>query len=168
MSTFHITCVCLGNICRSPMAEAVIRHRIAAAGLTESITVDSAGTDGWHIGEDADERALATLNSAGYSLNHTGRQIVAEWFDPESAHYADLVLTMDASNYQSVTALAPDEAARDRVRMLRSFDPALAGIAVGDLRLDVPDPYYGGPAGFEEVLSMIESAADGLLATLTT
>jgi len=148
------------------MAEAVIRHRIAAAGLTDSITVDSAGTDGWHIGEDADERALATLNSAGYSLNHTGRQIVAEWFDPGSAHYADLVLTMDASNYQSVTALAPDEAARDRVRMLRSFDPALAGLAVGDPRLDVPDPYYGGEEGFDRVLDLLEDACGGLLDAL--
>jgi len=162
--TFRITAVCLGNICRSPMAEAVIRARVDEAGMSESILVDSAGTDGWHIGEDADPRALATLRSAGYDLSHSGRQITTEWFI-EPGH-PDLLLTMDASNYATVTGLAPDDIARARVRMLRSFDPALADIVVGDPRLDVPDPWFGARDGFTEVLAMIEAAADGLIADL--
>ena len=162
--TYRITTVCLGNICRSPMAEAVIRARVDDAGLGMLVRVDSAGTDGWHIGEDADPRALQTLRSAGYDLAHSGRQITTEWFlEPGSP---DLLLTMDSSNYATVIALAPDEAARDRVRMMRSFDPALAGLAAGDPRLDVPDPWYGDHDGFGEVLAMLEAAADGLVTDL--
>jgi protein-tyrosine phosphatase len=161
---YRITTVCLGNICRSPMAEAVIRARVDDAGLAARVLVDSAGTDGWHIGEDADPRALQTLRAAGYDLAHSGRQITTEWF-LEPGH-PDLLLTMDSSNYATVTALAPDEVARERVRMLRSFDPALVGIPLGDPRLDVPDPWYGAHDGFLEVLAMIEAAADGLVADL--
>ena len=161
---YRITTVCLGNICRSPMAEAVIRARVDHAGLAAAVLVDSAGTDGWHIGEDADPRALQTLRAAGYDLAHSGRQITTEWF-LEPGH-PDLLLTMDSSNYATVTDLAPDEVARERVRMLRSFDPALVGIPLGDPRLDVPDPWYGAHDGFLEVLAMIEAAADGLVADL--
>lgn len=161
---YRITTVCLGNICRSPMAEAVIRARVKDAGLAAAVLVDSAGTDGWHIGEDADPRALQTLRAAGYDLAHSGRQITTEWF-LESGR-PDLLLTMDSSNYVTVASLAPDEFARERVRMLRSFDPALADVAVGDPRLDVPDPWYGAHDGFIDVLAMIEAAADGLIADL--
>ena len=161
---FRITTVCLGNICRSPMAEAVIRARVADAGLAAAVLVDSAGTDGWHIGEDADPRALQTLRAAGYDLVHSGRQITTEWFlEPGRP---DLLLTMDSSNYATVIGLAPDEAARERVRMMRSFDPALAGLPAGDPRLDVPDPWYGDHDGFTAVLAMLEAAADGLVADL--
>lgn len=161
---YRITTVCLGNICRSPMAEAVIRARVKDAGLAAAVLVDSAGTDGWHIGEDADPRALQTLRAAGYDLAHSGRQITTERFlEPGRP---DLLLTMDSSNYVTVASLAPDEFARERVRMLRSFDPALADVAVGDPRLDVPDPWYGAHDGFIDVLAMIEAAADGLIADL--
>jgi len=81
---------------------------------------------------------------------------------------ADLVLTMDADNFAGVIALAPDELARSRVEMMRSFDPALVDLAVGDPRLDVPDPYYGGPEGFVQVLTMIERASDGVVEALPT
>ena len=161
---YRITTVCLGNICRSPMAEAVIRARVKDVGLAAAVLVDSAGTDGWHIGEDADPRALQTLRAAGYDLAHSGRQITTEWFlEPGRP---DLLLTMDSSNYVTVASLAPDEFAGERVRMLRSFDPALADVAVGDPRLDVPDPWYGAHDGFIDVLAMIEAAADGLIADL--
>jgi protein-tyrosine phosphatase len=163
-SRFRITAVCLGNICRSPMAEAVIRARVVDSGLGETVLVDSAGTDGWHIGEDADPRALSTLRAAGYDLAHSGRQITTEWFlDPGRP---DLLLTMDSSNYATVVELAPDDAARERVRMMRSFDPALTALHVGDPRLDVPDPWFGNHDGFADVLTMLESAADGLVADL--
>jgi protein-tyrosine phosphatase len=161
---FRITAVCLGNICRSPMAEAVIRARVLDGGLAERVLVDSAGTDGWHIGEDADPRALSTLRAAGYELAHSGRQITTEWFLEQGR--PDLLLTMDASNYATVRALAPDDAARERVRMMRSFDPALAAVPVGDPRLDVPDPWYGDHDGFAEVLGMLEAAAEGLVLDL--
>lgn len=161
---YRITTVCLGNICRSPMAEAVIRARVDDAGLGARVRVDSAGTDGWHIGEDADPRALQTLRAAGYDLAHSGRQITAEWFvEPDRP---DLLLTMDSANYAAVVDLAPDESARERVRMMRSFDPALASLVPGDPRLDVPDPWYGDHDGFAEVLAMLEAAADGLVADL--
>ena len=161
---YRITTVCLGNICRSPMAEAVIRARVDDAGLGAQVLVDSAGTDGWHIGEDADPRALQTLRAAGYDLAHSGRQITTEWFlEPGRP---DLLLTMDSSNYATVIGLAPDEAARERVRMMRSFDPTLAGLVAGDPRLDVPDPWYGDHDGFGEVLAMLEAAAEGLVAAL--
>jgi protein-tyrosine phosphatase len=146
------------------MAEAVIRARVIGAGLDQMVRVDSAGTDGWHIGEDADPRALSTLRAAGYDLDHTGRQITTEWF-LEPGH-PDLLLTMDASNYATVVELAPDAVARDRVRMMRSFDPDLAGLAVGDPRLDVPDPWFGDHDGFADVLAMLEAAADGLVLEL--
>ena len=161
---YRITTVCLGNICRSPMAEAVIRARVEDAGLGAWVRVDSAGTDGWHIGEDADPRALQTLRAAGYDLAHSGRQITTEWFVEPGR--PDLLLTMDASNYATVVALAPDEVARERVRMMRSFDPTLALLPVGDPRLDVPDPWYGDHDGFADVLAMFEAAADGLVADL--
>lgn len=161
---YRITTVCLGNICRSPMAEAVIRARVDDAGLGTFVMVDSAGTDGWHIGEDADPRALQTLRAAGYNLAHSGRQITTEWFLEPGC--PDLLLTMDSGNYATVIDLAPDEAARERVRMMRSFDPALAGVPAGDPRLDVPDPWYGDHDGFGEVLAMLEAAADGLVADL--
>ena len=165
MSTdYRITTVCLGNICRSPMAEAVIRARVDDAGLGAQVRVDSAGTDGWHIGEDADPRALQTLRAAGYDLAHSGRQITAEWFVEPGR--PDLLLTMDSANYSAVVALAPDESARERVRMMRSFDPALASLVPGDPRLDVPDPWYGDHDGFADVLAMLEAAADGLVADL--
>lgn len=163
-AAYRITTVCLGNICRSPMAEAVLRARILDAGLAGAVVVDSAGTDGWHIGEDADPRALQTLRAAGYDLAHSGRQIKAAWFlEPGRP---DLLLTMDSSNYATVTGLAPDEFARERVRMMRSFDPSLAGLLPGDPRLDVPDPWYGDHDGFADVLAMLEAAADGLVADL--
>jgi protein-tyrosine phosphatase len=146
------------------MAEAVIRARVDDAGLHEDVYVDSAGTDGWHIGEDADPRALQTLRAAGYDLAHSGRQITTEWFlEPGRP---DLLLTMDSSNYATVVALAPDDDSRARVRMMRSFDPALAGLTVGDPRLDVPDPWFGDHDGFADVLAMLEAAANGLVADL--
>ena len=161
---YRITTVCLGNICRSPMAEAVIRARVDDAGLGHAVRVDSAGTDGWHIGEGADPRAMQTLRAAGYDLAHSGRQITTDWFlEPGRPN---LLLTMDSSNYAAVIALAPDESARERVRMMRSFDPALAGLVPGDPRLDVPDPWYGDHDGFTDVLAMLEAAADGLVADL--
>lgn len=166
MPEFRITAVCLGNICRSPMAEAVLAAHVHDAGLAGLVAVDSAGTGGWHIGEEPDRRALATLRAAGYPLDHRGRQYEGAWFEPGHPARADLVVTMDADNLAKVRALAPDDVARARVRPLRSFDPAFHGVHDNDPRLVIPDPYYGGQDEFDDVLSMIESASAGLIARL--
>lgn len=159
MSRYRIAAVCLGNICRSPMAEAVIRSYLADSELAADVTVDSGGTQGWHEGDPPDPRALATLRAHGYPLNHRGQRVDATWWDR-----TDLFLAMDASNYDDLMAIAPSRPAE--VRMMRSFDPALAGRVPGDPGLDVPDPYYGDDAGFERVLAMLESSAAGLVAEL--
>ncbi|GLW06320.1 low molecular weight protein-tyrosine-phosphatase [Microtetraspora sp. NBRC 13810] len=147
--SYHVCLVCLGNICRSPMAEVVVRRTLADHGLDGLVTVDSAGTGGWHEGAPMDDRAAAVLSGAGYDGSaHRARRFLREWFG-----HADLVLAMDAENLRALRALAPPGA---DVRLFRSFDPAAPENA------DVPDPYYGGPEGFDEVLRMVQAAADGL------
>ena len=153
MSRYRITLVCMGNICRSPIAEAVLRAEFARAGLGDRVDVDSAGTGSWHIGEDADPRAQAVLRRRGYMLNHAARQFDPAWFASR-----DLILALDESNLRALQRLAPDRGAAERLRLLRSYDPK------ADRDLDVPDPYYGGHDGFEHVLTLIESAAAGVVA----
>lgn len=159
---YRITVVCLGNICRSPMGEAVLRHRVEKAGLADQVTVDSAGTGDWHLGHDADHRALATLDLNGYPpLGHRSRQIDESWFDD-----IDLVLAMDSSNYAALREMVDRSGSDVELRMMRSFDPMLAHVDSPHSELDVPDPYYGGDEGFVEVLNMIERAADALVTEL--
>ncbi|AZM47237.1 protein tyrosine phosphatase [Streptomyces sp. WAC 06738] len=148
---FRVCFVCTGNICRSPMAEAVFRARVAEAGLDGEIEVDSAGTDGWHIGEAADPRAAAVLTGHGYELVHTARQFTPDWFAER-----DLVLGLDGGHVRRLLKIAPTPVDAEKVRLLLSFAPDL------DLT-DVEDPYYGGTRGFEEALDLIETAAEGLL-----
>jgi protein-tyrosine phosphatase len=147
--------VCLGNICRSPTAEGVMRKLVEEAGLQETIVLDSAGTGGWHVGSSPDERAAAAALQRGIRLEGEARQVTVEDFER-----FDLILAMDASNRRDLRQLAPDAEARARVRLLREFDPASAE---GE-ELDVPDPYYGGPGGFDEVLDLVSAACVGLLA----
>ncbi|HWC34631.1 MAG TPA: low molecular weight protein-tyrosine-phosphatase [Mycobacteriales bacterium] len=150
---YRICFVCMGNICRSPIAEVVMRAKVTDAGLHGLVTVESAGTGDWHAGGPADQRTIDTLRAHGYDgESHIARQFKSSWFDE-----VDLVVAMDGKNLQSLRWLAVD-GQRDKVVRLRSFDPASRG---GDL--DVPDPYYGGTDTFEEVLVMIEAACDGLL-----
>ncbi|WP_433416001.1 low molecular weight protein-tyrosine-phosphatase [Microtetraspora malaysiensis] len=143
----RICLVCLGNICRSPMAEFVLRRTLEKHGL--EVEVDSAGTGGWHVGEPMDERALATLAEGGYDgSTHRARR-----FDPVWCAERDLVLVMDAENLRAVRGITPPDA---DVRLFRSFDPASPPGA------EVPDPYYGGGSGFRDVLRMVEAASEGL------
>ena len=158
---YRITVVCLGNICRSPIGESVLRERIEQAGLADLVVVDSAGTGDWHVGHDADPRARQALADHGYRLAHAARQIDASWFEG-----IDLVLAMDAANYADLTTLAGTSASAVDLRMMRSFDPELAHLNEPHAQLDVPDPYHGADEDFVEVLRMLERAADGLLAEM--
>ncbi|HVW82246.1 MAG TPA: low molecular weight protein-tyrosine-phosphatase [Mycobacteriales bacterium] len=150
---YRICFVCLGNICRSPIAEAVMRSMVEQAGLADRIVIDSAGTGDWHAGGPADPRTVDTLRAHGYDgAAHVARQFQTAWFAER-----DLVVAMDGKNLQSLRWLAPPDAV-DKIVRLRSFDRASRG---GDL--DVPDPYYDHGDGFERVLAMVEAACAGLL-----
>ena len=158
---YRITVVCLGNICRSPIGEVVLRDRIERAGLSDKVTVDSAGTGDWHVGMGADPRTLAVLDAHGYEHAHAARQITPNWFAD-----IDLVLAMDESNYVNLERLIARSGQDSELRMMRSYDPDLAHLDEPHPGLDVPDPYFGGDEGFETVLKMIEQAADGLVSDL--
>src|SRR5262245_12434090 len=148
----RICFVCLGNICRSPTAEAVMRHLVEQEGLAKRIAVESAGTGDWHVGDPPDRRARAVGEKRGIRLSGTARQFTESDF----ARY-DHVIAMDRSNRDELVGMAPDAAARGKVRLLRSFDASAPPDA------DVPDPYYGGPRGFDEVFDICERACRGLL-----
>ncbi len=153
--------VCLGNICRSPTAEGVMRSLVAQAGLTERVTLDSAGTGSWHVGDPPDARASAAARARGIELTGAARQVRASDFQD-----FDLLLAMDSANLEQLRSLAPDDRARAKVHLLREFDPASSGGSVGGgggSDLDVPDPYYGGAGGFDQVLDVVPAACEGLL-----
>jgi protein-tyrosine phosphatase len=148
----RICFVCLGNICRSPTAEGVFRKLVIDAALDARLTIDSAGTGAWHIGEPADPRSRRAATRRGYDLTHLARKFTADDFD----RY-DLVLAMDRDNYDSLQRLARGRTHVPMIRMLRSFDDSAPADA------EVPDPYSGGDDGFEDVLDICERACRGLL-----
>ena len=154
-SVKRILFVCMGNICRSPAGEGLLRALVEERGLEECIEIDSAGTIGYHTGNAADARMRAAAATRGYDLTSKARQVRRA----DLEHF-DRVIAMDRANYDDLVALHPAE--RERVRMLGSYLPGKAtpGSSLG---ADVPDPYYGGADGFEQVLDMIESACPGIL-----
>ena len=155
--TYRICVVCTGNICRSPVAEVVMRRLVADAGLSHVVQVDSAGVEAWHVGTGADRRSLASLVEGGYAGGPAHR---ARCFEPGWLQDRDLVVAMDGGHVRELRAHAPDAAGREKVQLLRSFDDtALPGA-------DVADPYYGGDDGFAEVLSQVERGCRGLLAAV--
>lgn len=152
---YAVALVCLGNICRSPMSHVVLEDRLSAAGLSEQVRVTSGGTGGWHVGGAMDSRAAATLTAAGYDpTRHRARQYDGTWADEH-----DLVLAMDRQNLADLRAVSPGLDTDGRLRLFRDHDPAEPGG-------EVPDPYYGGDEGFEEVLAMVERTSDALVAQL--
>ncbi len=162
----RILFVCLGNICRSPTAEAAMRRLVQARGLQGSVEVDSAGTGNWHVGESPDERATATARRRGLTLDGRARQVSAEDFER-----FDLILAMDGSNANDLRRLAPDEKSAGKVRLLREFEPDAVDAsgrseAEGGGDLDVPDPYFGGSDGFERVIDLVTAACEGVLDSL--
>ena len=144
--------VCLGNICRSPTAEATMRQLLAEARLTAHIEIDSAGTGGWHVGEPPDRRARAAAKRRGINVWGQARKVITRDFE-----YFDYVIAMDRSNRHDLWRLAPHDAGKSKIELLRNFDPDSPREA------DVPDPYYGGGDGFERVLDICEAACRGLL-----
>ena len=153
--------VCLGNICRSPTAEGVMRALVAEAGLDGSIELESAGTGSWHAGSPPDARAAGVARNRGMALEGSARQI-----RPEDFQRFDLLLAMDRETLRELVRLADGPEERAKVRLLREFDPASAADGPGARvsgELDVPDPYYGAPGGFEEVFDLVQAACEGLL-----
>ncbi len=140
--------VCLGNICRSPTAEAVLRAKLEAAGLAQHVVVDSAGTGDWHVGSPPDPRSQRHAAKRGYDLSSLrGRQVAEADF-----HHFDLILAMDDDNLADLRRLAPPGSSRAEVRLFAATA--------------VPDPYTGSAAGFEQVLDLVESAADAWVQNL--
>ncbi|MDB4988105.1 MAG: Low molecular weight protein tyrosine phosphatase [Myxococcaceae bacterium] len=151
----RICFVCLGNICRSPTAEGVLKQLVAQAGLGHAFHIESAGTAGYHVGEPPDRRTIATARTHGVELTSRAQQ-----FEQGSFARFDLVLAMDTNNRADLLRIAPDEAARAKVLLLRNFEPAAGPDAA------VPDPYYCEQAAFEEVFSICQAACTGLLTAL--
>jgi protein-tyrosine phosphatase len=147
-----VSFVCMGNICRSPTAEAVMRHLVREAGLDDKIVVDSAGTGTWHVGEERDRRSRAVGKRRGMPITGEARQFLRADFER-----FDLVLALDEDNLRDLQRLAPNDEARAKIRLLRSFEP---GAAPGS---EVPDPYYGGPEDFERVFDICLASCRGLL-----
>lgn len=156
MSTTRILVVCLGNICRSPMAEGALRARIAASHLAGRVEVDSAGTGGWHAGEPPDRRAIACARRHGVDIGGLrARQVRSRDFED-----FDWLLCADADNRRDVRRLAPAQA-RGKVALLLDW----AGTVPGG---EVPDPYYGGEEHFEEVWSLVDAAARAAVERLSS
>jgi protein-tyrosine phosphatase len=149
--------VCMGNICRSPTAEGVMANLLREQQLENAVTIDSAGTGAWHVGNPPDSRSTAAARVRGIILSGAARQVADQDFDD-----FDLLLCADESNARDLRRLAADDEQREKIRLLRSYDPD--SVAAGEL--DVPDPYYGGPDGFENVLDLIDRACRGLLEEL--
>lgn len=154
MDKIKVLFVCMGNICRSPTAEGVFRQLIEQHGLTHRVTTDSAGTHAYHIGEPPDQRAQATALSRGLDISDLrARRVAVDDFDE-----FDYVLAMDSENYSLLFEQCPDTY-REKLNLFLNFAPELN-------ITEVPDPYYGGKRGFENVFDMVEAASEGLIAEI--
>lgn len=150
MKKIKVLFVCLGNICRSPLAEAIFKHKIKSRGLTEKIEADSCGTSNYHIGDQPDPRTLANAERNGVVIDHCGRQLSVD----DLADF-DYVLAMDHSNLRNILRLPGSEAYEQKVQLLRNFDPLEKG--------EVPDPYYGGEQGFQNVFEMLDRTMESFV-----
>jgi protein-tyrosine phosphatase len=156
-STVEICFVCLGNICRSPLAQGVFEALVKKEGLQDRIIISSAGTSHWHVGSPPDERMQQTAQAHGIQLRSRGRQFAATDFKT-----IDLVLAMDHNNFGILQQMQPAQELHEKLFLFRSFDPENNG------DLEVPDPYYGGDSGFENVYQMVERTCPKVLEHLKT
>jgi len=150
MEKVKVLFVCLGNICRSPLAEAIIKNKIQKNGWGGLIEVDSCGTSDYHIGQGPDERTLVNALKNGISINHRGRQLSSD-----DLEYYDFIIAMDKSNHKNILKMETASQHVHKVKLMRSFDPEQ-----GD---EVPDPYYGGESGFQEVFEILDRSTEAFL-----
>jgi protein-tyrosine phosphatase len=146
--------VCLGNICRSPLAEAIFKHKLKKRGIEHQFEVDSCGTANYHIGDAPDSRSIANARKNGVTIDHIGRQLQARDLD----HY-DLILAMDKSNLTNIFRLQTEEGHLEKIKLMREFDPLQNGE-------EVPDPYYGGEGGFQQVFDILDRSTETLIENL--
>ena len=151
MPSFKLLFICLGNICRSPAADGVMRRLVKESGLLDCIHIDSAGTAGWHAGRPADARMREAGARRGYDFSHTARQVTAE----DLAIY-DLILVMDDQNRRDLRSLDPQRLNESKIRYFCEF-------CTRHEEREVPDPYYGGNEGFQHVLDLMEDGCSGIL-----
>lgn len=154
MGKIKVLFVCLGNICRSPVAEGLFKHKVTKKGLNKVIEADSCGTSNYHIGGGPDERTIVNAMKNGIQLNHRGRQLT--YLDLENF---DFIVAMDRSNYDTILQLPNAEAHKEKILMMRSFDPQPD-------HEDVPDPYYGGEHDFQNVFDILDRSTEKFLAHL--
>jgi protein-tyrosine phosphatase len=153
-STTRVLFVCLGNICRSPLAEGVFRHLVEDAGLATQFEIDSAGTGSWHVGERPDARASMVAREHDVELDSRARQVTEQ-----DLRDFDYVIAMDRENLRSLERMADAASGGAEISLLRTYDPEPDGD-------EVPDPYYGGVSGFENVYDIVSRSCEGLLARL--
>ena len=156
---FKICFVCLGNICRSPLAQGVFEFLISKTNYKNLVQIESAGTGSWHVGNPPDKRMQATARKNGIILNSLARQ-----FKPEDFNRLDLVIPMDRSNLNDLSILCSPSTAQEKLRLFRSFDPE----NISTKSLDVPDPYYGGDGGFDNVFEIINRTSPKILEFIKT
>jgi protein-tyrosine phosphatase len=155
MKKIRVLFVCLGNICRSPLAEAIFMNQIRSKGLEAFIEADSCGTSNYHIGGSPDPRTIENAIRNGVTIEHCGRQL-----SDEDLERFDFILAMDRSNFQNILQLPGSKTFSHKVKMMRDFDPVRQG--------DVPDPYFGGEQGFQEVFEILDRAIANFIAQLET
>lgn len=151
MKTINVLFVCLGNICRSPLAEALFKHKVNQRGWSKYFYADSCGTSDYHIGDPPDRRTLANARKNGVEIDHRGRQFTQDDFDR-----FDYILAMDKDNYADIAARAHGKNLDDKLFLMRHFDPEAKNS-------EVPDPYYGGETGFQHVFEILDRSIDGFL-----